>query len=97
MYPQLHASHMARRQDDAIEQRLAQVERGARAARLELAALSQRQKKADERNQELGHKMDQLEEHVDSLEAHAATDSEVRARAQVLQSALMAQKAVHAF
>lgn len=78
-FPQVHALHYARRRDDDIEQRLAQVERGARAARLELAALSQRQKKADERDQELGLKTDQLEESIASLEAHVMAHSEVRA------------------
>lgn len=70
---------MPHRRDDDIEQRLAQVERGARGARLELAALSQRQKKADERGRELGHKTDQLEQCIASLEAHVMAYSEVRA------------------
>ena len=71
--------HISSRRDDDIEQRLAVVERGARGARLELAALSQRQKKADERGQELGHKTDQLEQCFALLEAHVMAHSEVRA------------------
>ena len=88
------ASPLPRSRDNDIEQRLAQVERGARGARFELAALSQHQKKADERDQELGHRMDQLAQRVDSLEARVVAHSVVMAYAQGQQSGWMAQTTV---
>ena len=80
--------HMTRRRDNELEQRLAVVERSAHGARLELAALSDRQKKAVKREEALRQKMGQLERYSASLEAHAMAQSEVQACELVVAFAL---------